>query len=194
MSKVEQNKEKKRQAILQAAQDVFLTEGYVLASMDSIAAQAQVTKQTIYRYYPSKVELFKATLQHMGKSSEVSFLDHLQDPNTKKALRKFAKGFILAHLSKEHLATYRLLVAESGKAPEITSSFFAVGPDETDAKLSKFFAERLGIKNVETTVQLWTAMLLSHRQSVLIGMKRPSNQQIEKYAKETTDFLLAAIS
>lgn len=194
MSKIEQNKEKKRQAILQAAQDIFLSEGYEFASMDRIAAQAQVTKQTIYRYYTSKVDLFKATLEQVRESSEVSFLDHLQEPSTKDALFKFAKGFIQAHLSKEHLATFRLLVAESGKTPELTSSFCAVGPDETDAKLSEFFAERLGIKNVETTVQLWTAMLLAHRAPTLIGMKKPNDQQIEMHAKDATNFLLEAIS
>lgn len=194
MSKIEQNKEKKRRAILQAAQDVFLSEGYELTSMDRIASQAQVTKQTIYRYYPSKIDLFKATLQKMGESSEVSFVTYLQEPNTQVALYQFAKGFIRAHLSDEHLATFRLLVAESAKAPDMTSSFFATGPDETDAKLSEFFAERLGIKNVETTVQLWTAMLLAHRQAVLIGMERPGDQQIEDHARNATHFLLAAIS
>lgn len=194
MSKIEQNKENKKRAILQASQDVFLSDGYELASMDRIAAQAQVTKQTVYRYYPSKVDLFKATLQQMGESSVASYLAHLQESDTKKALYKFAKGFIHAHLSAEHLATFKLLVSESAKAPEITSSFFAVGPDETDVKLSDFFLERLGIKNAETTVQLWTSMLLAHRASVLIGIKRPSDRQIEKHARDATDFLLTAVS
>jgi len=194
MSKIEQNKERKRQAILQAAQDVFLSEGYELSSMDRIASQAQVTKQTIYRYFSSKVDLFKATLEQMGESSELGFLASLQEPDTKEALYKFARGFIRAHLSDEHLAIFRLLVAESAKSPEITSSFFAVGPDETDAELAEFFAERLGIKNVETTVQLWTAMLLAHRAAVLIGMQRLSDQQIEEHARDATNFLLAAIS
>jgi AcrR family transcriptional regulator len=194
MSKIEENKEKKRQAILQAAQDVFLCEGYVLASMDRIAVQAKVTKQTIYRYYPSKIDLFKATLQQMGKNSEEHFLVHLQIPDTQEALYKFAKGFIHAHLSNEHLATFRLLIAESAKAPEITRSFFAVGPDDTDEKLSAFFTERLCIDNVQTTVKLWTSMLLAHRSAILIGMDRPSDEQIEAYAAEATNFLLAAVS
>lgn len=194
MSKTEQNKEKKRRAILHAAQNIFLSEGYVLASMDRIAAEAQVTKQTIYRYYPSKVDLFKATLQQMGGISENSFLAHLREPNTKEALYQFAKDFIHAHLTDEHLAIFRLLVTESAKAPEITNSFFAVGPDDTDVKLSEFFTKRLGINNVESTVKLWTAMLLAHRAAVLIGMDKPSIQQIETHAKEATNFLLAAHS
>ena len=126
--------------------------------------------------------------------SEDSFLSHLQEPNTKEALLKFARSFIQTHLSDDHLAIFRLLVAEGAKAQEIISSFFAVGPDETDKKLSEFFTERLSIKNVEITVQLWAAMLLAHRSAVLIGMDRPDDQQREELARDATDFLLAAIS
>ncbi len=191
MGKIKQNKEKKRRVILQAAQDIFLSEGYVLTSMDKIAAQAQVTKQTIYRYYSSKSALFKAALEHIGEQPEMGFLTHLQEPDTEKALCQFAKGFIQAHLSEEHLAIFRLLVMESVKAPEITNSFYTVGSDETELKLAAFFTERLHLKNPEITAQLWTAMLLSHRTSVLVGRKKPNEQQLEKYVKEATQLLLA---
>lgn len=194
MGKIEQNKERKRRAILDAAQTAFLSEGYVLASMDRIAAQAQVTKQTVYRYFPSKIDLFQATLRHMGESSEKSFLCHLENPDTKEALCGFAVGFIQAHLTKEHLDTFRLLVAESAKAPEITSTFFSVGPDETGLKLSEFFSERLGMDEPETAIRLWTAMLFAFRNGVLVGMARPSDQDIEDHAKASTEFLFAGIS
>lgn len=193
MGKIEQNKEMKRRAILKAAQDVFLSEGYLPASMDKIAKQAQVTKQTIYRYYPSKTELFEATLRQMGESPAFSFMDALQNPDTTEALYQFARGFIRAHLSDVHLATIRLLIAESAKAPEITKTFFEVGPDDTQTQLSTFFAERLNIENAENAVQMWTSMLFAHRSRVLIGMEKPTDQEIDQYAKETTDFLLAAI-
>ncbi len=194
MGKIEHNKEIKRQAILAAAEDIFLIDGYVLASMDKIAAKARVTKQTVYRYYPSKVELFKATLEYLAESPNEGFLIHLQEPDTKKALYTFAKGFIKFHLSSKHLAIFKLLIAESKKAPEMTSGFFDVGPDETDVKLSEFFTERLGIKNPEPTVYFWTAILLAERSSVLVGKKRPGDKQIERYAKDATDFLLAVVS
>ena len=89
MGKMEQNREKKRRAILQAAEEIFLSEGYVDANMDHISALAQVTKQTVYRYYPSKIELFKATLQQMGQSDEMDFLSPLQLSDIKEALYQF---------------------------------------------------------------------------------------------------------
>jgi TetR/AcrR family transcriptional regulator, mexJK operon transcriptional repressor len=192
MGKIEQNKERKKRAILAAAQEIFLSEGYVLTSMDKIAAQAQMTKQTVYRYFSSKIELFQATLSEMGENIEDDFHTHLENADTREALLGFARDFIRFHLSDEHIATYRLLVAESGKAPEITRSFLSVGPDETEAALSSFFSKRINVKETESIIRLWTGMLLEPRSGVLVGMEKPSREQINSYAQVATDFLLAA--
>ncbi|MEM9633327.1 MAG: TetR/AcrR family transcriptional regulator [Pseudomonadota bacterium] len=194
MGKIEEKKERKRRAIMSAARDVFRSEGFVLANMDRIAAEAQVTKQTVYRYFPSKIELFEATLKFMGESSEEHFMKHLENPDTRKALHEFARGFVQFHLSEEHLETFRLLVAESGKAPEITKAFFSVGPEDTGARLSRFFSERLGLSEPDKPMRLWTAMLLALRDGVLLGRARPTAREIEEHARTATDFLLAGIS
>lgn len=194
MSKIEENREKKRRAILNAAQSNFLSEGYIRASMDSIAGEAKVTKQTVYRYFPSKIELFQATLNQLADSSDESFASQLEKPDNAEALVGFAIAFIHVHLSNEHLMTYRLLIAESGAAPEITSAFFAAGPNDTGLKLSRFFSERLGLDEPETPIRLWTAMLLALRGGVLLGMKSPTDQEIEDHAKAATDFLLGGLS
>ena len=52
------NSEKKRRAILEAAMSVFLKSGYLGASMDEIAALAQVSKQTVYKQFSNKESLF----------------------------------------------------------------------------------------------------------------------------------------
>ena len=193
MGKIEQNKERKKSAILAAAQDIFLSEGYVLTSMDKVAAEAQVTKQTVYRYFSSKADLFQATLKQMGKSESEEAFIHLKNPDTQKALLGFAGDFIRFHLSDKHIATFRLLVAEGGKAPDIACSFLSVGPNDTEAALTAFFSERLNIEEPESIIRLWTGMLLEPRAGVLIGMEKPGKQQIDSHAEAATDFLLAAV-
>ena len=44
--------------ILKAAENIFAQKGYSLTTMDDIAAEAQFSKATIYRYFQSKSELF----------------------------------------------------------------------------------------------------------------------------------------
>ncbi|MFS1462786.1 TetR family transcriptional regulator [Vibrio lentus] len=194
MSKIEQNKEKKRQAILKAAKAVFWAEGFTLASMDVIASEAQMTKQTLYRYFSSKDVLFKATLQQMGAQFDEHSVEQLKISDNYQALYGFAKAFLAFHLSDEHIATLKLLIAENGKSPTILESFMSVGENETDIALAQFFTDRFDIEDVATKVTLWTGMLLSLRSGVLMGMAKPNLQDIEQHARASTEFLLAALN
>lgn len=189
---MEQKREQKRKAILNAAKKHFLSDGFILVSMDKVAHEANLTKQTLYRYFSSKELLFKACLEEMGTDFNNSFVKHLEEENTRSALLGFAKDYIHFHLSKEHIAIFRLLVAEANKAPEILSFFQTTGPDDTSKKLASFFSSRLNIKKPALHVENWTNMLLSLRQNTLLGAKPPSKKQVSDYAEQVTDFLLAS--
>lgn len=56
---------RKRLDILNAAVDIFASTNFELASMDAIAAQAVVSKRTIYNHFASKDELFLAIVQRL---------------------------------------------------------------------------------------------------------------------------------
>ncbi|MEU4891485.1 TetR/AcrR family transcriptional regulator [Streptomyces sp. NPDC044780] len=53
----------KRQAIVEAAVAVFLREGYTRASVDVIADEARVSKQTVYNHFGGKERLFIAAVE-----------------------------------------------------------------------------------------------------------------------------------
>ena len=86
------------------------------------------------------------------------------------------------------------IMGYGGNWAGMTAIFRAIGPGETDARLTEFFTNRLGLQDVETTVRLLTSMLLAHRASILAGMERPSDRQIEEHARKATDFFLQAIT
>ena len=50
----ERRSDRKRAAILEAATEAFLQRGYLGTSMDEIAAQAAVSKQTVYKHFADK--------------------------------------------------------------------------------------------------------------------------------------------
>lgn len=52
-----------RAAIVAAAKDLFLSQGYVATTVDAIAEQAKMTKRTIYGYFPDKRALFKGVIE-----------------------------------------------------------------------------------------------------------------------------------
>src|SRR5437899_10334200 len=55
----------KRAQIRQAAERLFLQHGYAGTSMDAVTMEAGVSKQTLYRYYPSKDALFADILRQL---------------------------------------------------------------------------------------------------------------------------------
>lgn len=61
--------ERKRAAIVQAAIEQFRAHGFQGASMDAIAAAAEVSKRTVYNHFPSKDELFAEILLQLWQRS-----------------------------------------------------------------------------------------------------------------------------
>ncbi|MCW5952527.1 MAG: TetR/AcrR family transcriptional regulator, partial [Propionibacteriaceae bacterium] len=52
----------KRQQIIDSARELFVENGFAGSSMDAVVAHAGVSKQTVYRYFPSKTDLLEAVL------------------------------------------------------------------------------------------------------------------------------------
>ena len=51
-------KGRKLDQVLLGARDIFLAQGFANANMDAIAKLAQVSKATVYSYFPDKQSLF----------------------------------------------------------------------------------------------------------------------------------------
>ena len=53
----------KRAAVLEAAKNLFVSRGFEGTSMDAVAAEAGVSKLTVYSHFGDKDTLFKAAVQ-----------------------------------------------------------------------------------------------------------------------------------
>lgn len=119
----------KETAIRQAAQRLFLKNGLRQTSMDAVAAEAKVAKQTVYSYYPSKDKLFVEVLRHLtAERLESDILELL--PNTKMSVQQLQTTLLelaerlLDHLlDPTYLALLRVVVAESKDFPELAGLF-----------------------------------------------------------------------
>jgi AcrR family transcriptional regulator len=126
--------ERRRQAIIQAAAEVFLRHGYLGATTDEVAARASVSKQTLYKYFADKQHLFAETILDTtvqvvdGLSSAVaSTLQDAQD--VRQALRDVANGWVRGLLQPEVLRLRRLVIAEADRFPEVGRAWFDRGFD-----------------------------------------------------------------
>ena len=130
----------KHDAILDAAKRVFLREGYS-ASMDLVAAEAGVSKQTVYNHFGSKEGLFRAIVDHA--SGEL--LDALGDGDARAdpaaTLEAVARRFLSMLLAPSHLALHRMLVAEAPRFPDLAREIYLGGPAHAARELAHYLAQ-----------------------------------------------------
>ena len=160
MGKAVEKYMKKQMQILSAAKSLFLSAGYQNTGMDRVAADAGVTKQTVYRYFPSKLELFREVLESMspkGRGYEFGTGD------VKSELEKFAAEFLKLHLTDERIGLYRLIVAESHMAQELGSVFYEAAQSGRRKSLSIYLGEKFITDNPELDAEIFTSMLLVPR-------------------------------
>jgi AcrR family transcriptional regulator len=67
--------ERSREKILEAGFRLFFREGYARVSMEMIAAQAGMTKRTLYNHFDSKDQLLGAVLESQNRRSLARFAD-----------------------------------------------------------------------------------------------------------------------
>jgi len=75
-----QRREENRETILHAAEAVILRKGFSAASMDDVAAEAQFSKATLYRYFRSKSELVFEIMIHFLEDLDGRLRDVLNRP------------------------------------------------------------------------------------------------------------------
>jgi TetR/AcrR family transcriptional repressor of mexJK operon len=127
--------DRRRQAIIRAATEVFLRHGYVGATTDEVAARASVSKQTLYKHFADKQRLFaevilETTVQLVdGLSTVAGTLQDTQDVRT--GLRELADGFLHGLLAPDVLRLRRLVIAEADRFPEVGRAWFERGFDRS---------------------------------------------------------------
>ncbi|WP_381561539.1 TetR/AcrR family transcriptional regulator [Streptomyces eurythermus] len=133
----------KRAAILSAARELFLADGFDRTSVDAVAARAKVSKRTVYDYFGDKRTLLQAVVDAIGQSMISIIRRTLDDTLTglteaaglEDALVTFSMRIATDMLGSAEYATLRRLVrAESGHLPHQDYNSMADTPDEAIAE------------------------------------------------------------
>ena len=112
--------ENARLAILQAADDLLVERGFGGVTIEGIAARARVAKQTIYRWWPSKVDILLDTLiEDAGRQLTISDTGPVVEA-ARRYLRSLAR-FLKDPPGKVLLA----LIGEAQHDPQMAHLFHA---------------------------------------------------------------------
>ncbi len=182
--------------ILEAATELFLKDGYGATSIDSILEVSGGSKATLYNYFPTKDDLFRAVIDDVLASAQEPMLDTAADPRT--SLIEFSVQRLEVLFSDQHHALLRLIIAERERFPDLAQMYYERAPQRSRSMLSTYFTELERRQVIDTgaaeeasefligmMVHWWVmeALLLSNS---------PSSEAIRERATRVVDRFLAA--
>ena len=177
LGKRETNKLGRRQAIVDIAARSFLEQGYAGTSMSAIATQLGGSKSTLWCYFPSKEDLFTAVVDDATAAFRAQLDDVLAHEGAfAETVLAFCRSFIAKVTSPQGCGLYRLVVAESGRFPEIGRIFSSRGPEPVGQLLAEYFKAQIAEGAMRPTDPLRAARALTslclgdlHQRTLLHG-------------------------
>jgi len=132
-------KDARPQELLAAALALFVERGYASTRLDDVAAPAGVSKGTLYLYFASKEELFRAVV----RENLVPVLDEAEQiidgysGDSPSLLREFILGWWQRIGDTPLSGLTKLMMAESGNFPEVAKFYHDEIISRSDALIER---------------------------------------------------------
>ena len=190
----------KRAAILEAAKRLFPEHGFDGISMDAIAAEAGVSKLTVYSHFKDKGALFAETVRCKCEEQlpAALFMADLKGP-LRKQLRSIAKGFFDLIMSEEALAMHRMMTVQARTDCALPQMFWEAGPKRVQDGLAQFLraevdAGQLDIPDVHRAASqfFWLLKGEAHARQIFGCSQTLTARDVEAHLDATVDFFLRA--
>jgi TetR/AcrR family transcriptional regulator, mexJK operon transcriptional repressor len=120
---------------MSAAIAAFLRNGYLGTSMDQIAAAAAVSKQTVYKHFADKEQLFTQlildtmtrTVDQLIHDTATALRDGDGEPDLERDLTTLAHTLITALWQPDVLQLRRLVISEAARFPHLGQAYWKQG-------------------------------------------------------------------
>lgn len=122
--KVRRKDERPREIIV-AALEVFAVKGFSATRLDDVAERAGISKGTIYLYFNSKEDLFKAAVKH----TVIPILDAVEDTiktheGSMEDLIRTIVHDATGQLMKTRILPLQLIIADGTRFPELADFYY----------------------------------------------------------------------
>jgi TetR/AcrR family transcriptional regulator, mexJK operon transcriptional repressor len=184
--------------LLDAASKFFMERGFESTSMGEIARYARASKETFYRHFPGKEDLFRAVVIRgarmvAGELSAVLLTHETPD----KALAAFGELFLDRILSVDFISFHRIMMMERDRFPELVQNLRADGRERVRASLTRYLDEQVArgrLRKMDTAVGARQFLDLVAAEMIFAatrcGRPKPSKTQIRQRVKEAIDCFL----
>ncbi|MBB5865226.1 TetR/AcrR family transcriptional regulator [Xanthomonas sp. 3058] len=192
--------EEKRDAIVQAASEVFLELEFEGASMSQIAARVGGSKRTLYGYFPSKEELFVAFAKDMSDRYFDPLLSALSQSSgpIAEALQRFGEDVLIFLCAPPNITSWQTIIGVSGRS-DVGALFFSAGQQEGMQRFAEYLQTQVdyGLLHCDDT------LLAAHQFAALIeaetlmpclfgALKNPSPEYLRDATRRALKLFLVA--
>lgn len=192
----------KRAAVLDAATAVFLRDGFDGTTVDVVAAEAGVAKQTVYSHFGGKEALFLEVVHAARTAGRPGGmpprLGWVEAVDLRAALVEFGAAHLALTLSPRVAALRRLMIAELGRRPELREMWNRGGPNQLFELLGGEFAAldragRLRVPDPARAVAQYIALLAYEgNMRSLYGVDALSYDDRREISAQAADMVLGA--
>lgn len=131
--------EGKRTAILDAAEALFITDGYERTSVDAVAARAQVSKRTVYDHFGDKESIFLRVLERVNEALVTAIRTAIDEElpsgrDLRDALTGFGHRIVDRTFTSADYLAFRRLVSQQRSVPRL--------PEEVRDRPERMLEER----------------------------------------------------
>lgn len=148
--KAGRKKSDRREEILRAAATIFFERGFDRSTIDAVAAEVRLSKQTIYEFFPSKTALFESVVRETltaGRARMESIEPDLAAPES--SLEQFAAHMFARNVDPTNLGLFRASIVATRKMPDLGADLHRRRVGAADA-IGRF-VERLAANGVIET-------------------------------------------
>jgi AcrR family transcriptional regulator len=187
----QRKKDRTRRAIAEAALDLFESRGYDQTTVDDIAAAADVSPRTFFRYFAGKDE---AVFERAGDVQQ-HFLTLLAARPTGEplltSLREIGKDLLSTELVDE--ARLRRLLALVAAEPALRNRYNAL-LDTIEGELTVWAAARLGVPAADLRPRLVAATVLAARRVATDAWLESPGDDLADHVSRAIDLLAAGLT
>lgn len=148
-------------AILEAARKILFERGPQAVNMEAVAAEAGVSKATVYSRHANKTELIRAVVRHHGQQIIGHFAaapGSLDD--VRSSLGGFARQLLDFLASDEHTMLVRAAGSAQALAPDMVREIYINGPQNTLEQLSQWLGNAASAGLLDCPVPMRSAEML----------------------------------
>ncbi len=190
----------KTDAILGSAKELFLSDGYTRTSMDSIAARAGVSKQTVYSHFADKDTLFAAVVASLrseaGANRALALPSHAAD--VRAELTTFGIDLLKVLLVPEVASLRRLIIGELTQRVELRRTWSDGAPEDAAIALRDYLtaantAALLAVEDPEPNARQFITLISAEGLNKSVYGVRPlSDQDRRAIAERCVDLFVRA--